>query len=347
MVAAARALGAQDPDPGVRNPDHLAAAFIGPPELALIAGHPISKILELSYEEAIDSIPIATLTSMMVFRTRFIDQALERAVANGITQVVILGAGFDSRAYRFAGLLQHCRVVEIDALPTQDYKKRRVVEALGELPPHVHYAPADFARETLSDVLQAAGLRNDQKTCFIWEGVTMYLPEASVRGVLETVARYAPGTTLLLDYVNSHGLAMMGPSAAEPATPVTTDPGFGSGSSEPASSPPIPSTGGWGEPWLFAVPGNHGADFFRELGFDPGTPLSTTDIEAIKRYAVRADGRTYAAETMEKMRLEFQARFQANPTSPENLAQLESWKAITAAGGFYWFAELTVLGNRG
>lgn len=341
MVAAARALGALDPDPGVRNPDHLAAAFIGPAELALIAGHPISKMLEMSYEEAIDSIPIATLTSMMVFRTRFIDQALERAIANGAAQIVLLGAGFDSRAYRFADVIQHCRVVEIDAPATQEYKKRRVVEALGELPDHVTYEPINFAQHSLSDVLEASGLRKDQKTIFIWEGVTMYLPEQSVRGVLATVAQYEPGSTLLLDYVNSHGLAMMGGAAqkAEKAGAVPS----GSASPNSASSAPIPSTGGWGEPWLFAVPGDHGADFFRELGFDPGVPLSTTDVEAIKRYAVRADGKTYAAEAMEKMRLEFQARFQAAPMSPENVAQLESWKAITAAGGFYWFAELTVL----
>jgi methyltransferase (TIGR00027 family) len=325
MVAAARALGAQDPDPGVCNPDHLAAAFIGPAELALIAGHPISKMLDLRYEEAIDNIPIAMLTSMMIVRTRFIDQALQRAVANGATQVVLLGAGFDSRAYRFADLLGQCRVVEIDAPPTQEYKKRRVLEALGKLPDHVHYAPIDFAQEaeeknTLGDVLNACGLRKDQKTCFIWEGVTMYLPEESVRSVLETVAQYAPGSTLVLDYVNRLGLAMM----------------------ERNPLGPVGSAAGWGEPWIFGVLGDHGADFFRELGFDPGVPLSTTDIEAIKRYAVRADGKTYAAETMEKMRAEAQARFQAAPTSPETLAQIESWKAITAAGGFYWFAELIV-----
>ena len=321
MVAAARALGALDPDPGVRNPDHLAGAFIGPAELALIAGHPIGKMLDISYEEAIDDIPIAMLTSMMIVRTRFIDQALQRAVANGVTQVVMLGAGFDSRAYRFADLLQHCRVVEIDAPPTQEYKKRRVIEALGKLPDHVHYAPINLAEQSLSRVLEACGLRKEEKTFFIWEGVTMYLPEQSIRSVLETVAQYAPGSTLVLDYVNSLGLAMM---ERNPQTPVG-------------------SAAAWGEPWIFGVPGNHGADFFRELGFDPGLPLSTTDIEAIKRYAVRADGKTYAAETMEKMRLEAQARFQAAPMSPENVAQLESWKAITAAGGFYWFAELTVL----
>ena len=321
MVAAARALGSRDPDPGVRNPDHLAAAFIGPAELALIAGHPLSKMLDLTYEEAIDNIPIAMLTSMMIVRTRFIDQALQRAVANGATQVVMLGAGFDSRAYRFAELLQHCRVIEIDAPSTQEYKKLRVIEALGKLPENLIYAPINFAQQSLSDVLHACGLRKDEKSFFIWEGVTMYLPQQSIRSVLETVAQHAPpGSTLALDYVNSLGLAMM----------------------ENNPQGPVASSAGWGEPWVFGVPGDHGSDFFRELGFDPGVQLSTIDIEAIKRYAVRADGKTYAAETMEKMRIEAQARFQAAPTSPETLAQLESWKAITTAGGFYWFAELTV-----
>ena len=322
MVAAARALGARDPDPGVRNPDHLAEAFIGPAELALIAGHPISKMLDLTYQEAIDNIPIAMLTSMMIVRTRFIDKALQSAVANGVTQIVMLGAGFDSRAYRFADLLQHCRVIEIDSPYTQEYKKSRVIEALGKLPENLIYAPIDFAHESLSDVLDACGLRKDEKTFFIWEGVTMYLPEHSVRSVLQTVAQHVPpGSTLVLDYVNDLGLAML------------------------ANNPqgPVGSPAGWGEPWIFAVPGNHGSDFFRELGFDPGVPLSTIDIEAIKRYAVRADGQTYAAETMQKMQAEAAARFRTVPMSAESAAQLESWKAITAAGGFYWFAELTVL----
>lgn len=321
MVAAARALGARDPDPGVRNPDHLAGAFIGPAELALIADHPIGKILDLPYEEAIEDIPIAMLTSMMIFRTRFIDRALERAVANGATQIVMLGAGFDSRAYRFAELLQHCLVVEIDAPPTQEYKKSRVVQALGKLPDNLIYAPVDFAKEGLNDVFEACGLRKDEKSFFIWEGVTMYLPEQSIRSILETVAQHAPpGSTLVLDYVNSLGLDMM----------------------ERNQQGPVGAAAGWGEPWIFGVPGDHGSDFFRELGFDPGVPLSTTDLEAIKRYAVRADGKTYAAETMEKMRAESQARFQAAAMSPETAAMLESWKAITAAGGFYWLAELTV-----
>src|SRR5580658_7529551 len=121
MVAAARAFGSREPDESIRNPDTLADLLIGDEELALIVGHPLSKGLKQDYEEARENYGIVGLAWMMLLRTRFIDDALCSAVKSGATQIVILGAGFDTRAHRFRNLLEDCRVIEVDAAPTQDH----------------------------------------------------------------------------------------------------------------------------------------------------------------------------------------------------------------------------------
>jgi methyltransferase (TIGR00027 family) len=83
---------------------------------------------------------------MNLIRTRFADERLESAVRAGAAQVVILGAGYDSRAYRLRELLKDVRVFEVDYGPTQEYKKRRVQEIFGCFPTNLTYVPIDFTR---------------------------------------------------------------------------------------------------------------------------------------------------------------------------------------------------------
>jgi hypothetical protein len=126
----------------------------------------------------------------------------------------------------------------------------------------------------------------------------------------------APGSSLVLDYANSLGI--------ECGKLSPNDPGG------------IPTP--WQEPWIFGTPGADGRDFFRELGFDPGMPLSTISPKLIKRYGTRQDGTSYAAHVFETLRKEAQARPQAPPSG-----HVEAQKAVAAAGGAYWFTELTVV----
>ena len=104
FVAAGRAVGAREPDPSVRNPDYLAEKLLGDPS-TLDLDHPAVRALSLSYDDAMKDVEVVSNVRMMTIRTRFIDAALERAIAGGATQVVILGAGFDSHAYRCRELL--------------------------------------------------------------------------------------------------------------------------------------------------------------------------------------------------------------------------------------------------
>lgn len=324
LVAAARAFGSRDPDPCVRNPDYLADKLIGPDELKLIRDHPLTKGLEQDYLEAIQNPAIALYVGLMLLRTRFIDDALCRAVTNGAKQVVILGAGFDSRAYRFREQLKGCKVIEVDAEPMQAYKRRRMEGAVGEVLPNLTYASVDFARENVGDALKNCGILKEQRSFYIWEGVTMYLPESSVREALRVVAtESAPGSSIVLDFVNERAI-----DSAKQA---------------PKSSFGMPAS--WGEPCVFGVPGDDGADFFRELGFDPGVPLSMGNPILIKRYAVRRDGSTYFAHAAAKLKSDEAARVRQanNSTPPPRVFELP--KPGAGSGGAYWLAELKVLSH--
>src|SRR3984957_15549643 len=210
LTAAARAFGALEPDASVRNPDGVAGLLIGPAELALIAGHPISKALDQDFQQAMDDPEIFGFAWLMLVRTRFIDELMERAVRNGVTQLVILGAGFDTRAHRFTELLKDATVIEIDYVATQEYKRRRVEAALGRAPANVVYAPIDFARESLGEVLRGAGFQPGRKTYYICEGVSMYVPEEGMKQTLRAIAaESASGSALLLEYLNRGGLELL------------------------------------------------------------------------------------------------------------------------------------------
>src|SRR3954453_1238144 len=177
LTAAARAFGAREPDASLPNPDWVAELLIGPAELALIADHPISKALDRDFQEAIYDPDIFGFAWLMLVRTRYIDELMERAVRRGATQLVILGAGFDTRAHRFTELLKDVAVFEIDYGATQEHKKRRVQDAFGGAPANVVYAPIDLVRESLGEVLRAAGFERSRRTYFICEGLSMYVPE--------------------------------------------------------------------------------------------------------------------------------------------------------------------------
>ena len=141
-------------------------------------------------------------------RTRAIDEALTAAVESGAQQVVILGAGHDSRAYRMKELLRRTTVFELDLPAPQEYKRQRVREVTGGALLNLRYVPIDFARQDLAMVLRKAGYRKDCRTFFIWEGVTMYLPQDAVLATLRFVATASgPGSAIVFDYEHEKAIA--------------------------------------------------------------------------------------------------------------------------------------------
>lgn len=114
-----------------------------------------------------------------IARTRFIDGVVEAALSTGISQAVILGAGFDARPYRIAALGRVC-VFEVDHPATSAAKQRAIAGVPGRMPAHVRFVPLDLDVQPLEAAMRAAGYDPARNTLFVWEGVTNYLTEAAV-----------------------------------------------------------------------------------------------------------------------------------------------------------------------
>ncbi len=143
----------------------------------------------------------------LVCRTRFIDDALRAALARGVRQVAILGAGFDARAYRLPEAAR-AEFFEVDQPATQAWKRARVSHLLGAEPRHVRFVAIDFERAALADALVLAGFRPGVLSFFIWEGVTQYVNAEAVEATLACVARLsAPGSELAFTYIRRSALA--------------------------------------------------------------------------------------------------------------------------------------------
>ena len=138
----------------------------------------------------------------LVARERYIDDTLKASLETGLQQVVILGAGFDSRAYRIEGLSCRVKVFEVDHPATQQDKLERLQKIFGKTPEQVTYVPVDFNTQRLEERLPESGYRTDLKTLFIWQGVSMYLTPAGVDATLSFVIHSsAPGSGIIFDYV--------------------------------------------------------------------------------------------------------------------------------------------------
>jgi methyltransferase (TIGR00027 family) len=140
----------------------------------------------------------------VIVRTRFIDEAVAAA---GARQVVILGAGFDTRARR---LLAGTRVLELDEPETLTLKRER----LERVPSNVTFVPVDFEREPLDERLRSAGFAAEP-TLFIWEGVTSYLTAAAVDATLRAITRLGtPASRVVFTYLDRAALDHGGLRAA-------------------------------------------------------------------------------------------------------------------------------------
>ena len=139
------------------------------------------------------------MADLIGLRTVAIDRGVREAVAAGARQLVILGAGYDGRAWRMPEL-SGVRVFEVDHPATQGDKRSRV-SVLPATTAEVSFVPIDFERESLDTVLDRAGHDRVSPTCWIWEGVVMYLTRDAMRATLRDIAgRSAPGSTLIVNY---------------------------------------------------------------------------------------------------------------------------------------------------
>jgi len=135
-------------------------------------------------------------------RTRYIDDCLKSCIGDGIQQLVILGAGYDTRAYRFDELEGKVKVFEVDHPATQRVKMEKIKKIFGSLPEHVVYVPIDFENQKLDKRLFESGYDKNLKTLFIWEAVTMYLTPEAVEETLAFVTQNSgKGSSMVFNYI--------------------------------------------------------------------------------------------------------------------------------------------------
>ena len=139
-----------------------------------------------------------SLRAWLVARSRFAEDCLANAVAAGVTQYVLLGAGLDTFALR--NPYRHLRVFEVDHPRTQAWKREICVTARLTLPASAHLVPVDFEREELADALVAAGLDRGARTMFAWLGVVPYLTQTAFRTTLDFILKSVPGSGVVFDY---------------------------------------------------------------------------------------------------------------------------------------------------
>lgn len=143
---------------------------------------------------------IKGLYGEQICRTRYIDETVIAALDAGFRQVVILGAGLDTRALRLPGIDQ-AQVFELDMPRVQQAKVKRVAKLLHGVPAYLHFVPADLEEQELNAVLQSGGFDPRQKALFVWEAVTQYLPAEAVAKTLRYIGSCAPGSRVVFTYV--------------------------------------------------------------------------------------------------------------------------------------------------
>ena len=210
--------------------------------------------------------PLArALRSHVLLRSRIAEDRLEAAVAEGLNQCVILGAGYDTFAYRQPAWARGLRIFEVDHPASQATKLERVRRAGLEAPPNLVHAPIDFERTSLEEGLRRAGFDADDLAFFSWLGVTMYLTLPAIEAVFRFVGALPAGSRMVLTFAQPEQEEDRGPSSlADLAASV-------------------------GEPWLTRfTPGELTASL-RRAGFRAVHILAPEEARD-RYYAGRADG---------------------------------------------------------
>ena len=198
-VALVRAIEMTRPASGRVSSDPYAQRFVNP--------------LAVQAMRVIGALGINRLTGiegMMNFamaRERCIADIMVRELRDGVEQIVVLGAGFDTRAYRLPEAAT-VPVFEVDHPATQAAKRDALRGVVDPLPANVSFVGVDFDHDDLGERLRAAGYAEARRTLFVWQGVIVYLTREGADRTLGFIARHsAPGSAVVFDSIDSAALA--------------------------------------------------------------------------------------------------------------------------------------------
>jgi methyltransferase (TIGR00027 family) len=149
---------------------------------------------------ALDDPGRRALRAFIALRSRFAEDTLRDAVARGVDQYVLLGAGLDTFAYRSPFPSGRLRVFEVDHPATQAWKRERLQAAGIEPPPDVEFVAANFESQSLGEIVAASAFDATRPACVAWLGVTVYLTVDAIRRTLAWAGSLAAGSTIVFEY---------------------------------------------------------------------------------------------------------------------------------------------------
>jgi methyltransferase (TIGR00027 family) len=197
ITCLARAASTFERDPRYRSGDYVAREIMPRKFLPVLRFFPIRRAF-------IGAFYPKGMYEYLIARTKRFDEAFREALAGGVRQVLIFGAGYDSRAWRFADELGDATVFELDAPITQASKIDQLEKRRIPTSPRVAFIPIDFSKENLETRLLESGFERESTSLFLLEGLTMYLDEAAIDSTFAAIDRFSgSGSELLFDYVRA------------------------------------------------------------------------------------------------------------------------------------------------
>jgi methyltransferase (TIGR00027 family) len=190
-----RACATRENDPRFRGPDTLAEVILPPVPRFMLEYAPLRKFLMRKMFPP-------GIYEYVCARTKVMDAVFLDALDARFSQIVLLGAGFDTRALRFAEHNHGTKIFELDSPATQEPKLEIFRKKRLKIPPELVFASIDFNQEDLFEVLTKAGYEDGQKNLFLWEGVSMYLNAQAVDGTLAFIRNHTVRSSqIVFDYI--------------------------------------------------------------------------------------------------------------------------------------------------
>jgi methyltransferase (TIGR00027 family) len=251
VTASLRAMGCYEEDNAVKCRDHFAELFIPDEKKEAIRNKAVRVDIKKMIPEG--------LYEYVIARTGYFDELFLHCLEEDIPQIVILGAGYDSRPYRFEHFIENTMIFEVDAAPTQEQKQSILKE--NEIRSHrnIRYVPLDFEQDDVMKALCQNGFQPRLRSLYIWEGVTFYLEPNTVKTVLEMLSsNSACRSVMSFDFQ-------------------TIDPEHG-----------LIDTGLRDEAINFGIPAGTIIEYLRDLGYSVMEHLDSEEM--CKRYLTCSDG---------------------------------------------------------
>ena len=193
LSAFCRALAVRDHRQFLRGSDHFANIFLDVEAKELIE-NPDKRLW------AVKNLVTSPVYGYFLARTTWFDNEFKESCRQDMAQIVILGAGYDTRAIRFRDHLKKTRIFEVDIAPVLDHKSERLSSASVSSVSNLSYVPVDLEKDSLYECLHQAGFDPHKKSLFFWEGGSYYQSKECIQSVLSFFkADAAPGSSIVFD----------------------------------------------------------------------------------------------------------------------------------------------------